>query len=113
MNLPTDRWRTFVVSVFTPLALASQALLAQGTSPAGVPYESMTGEQLYQATCANCHGVDGAGVPQNKLGFDTPPADFSDCNFASREPDWDWIGIAHEGGPLLSATRCPKNNSNW
>ena len=100
MNLPTDRWRTFVVSVFTPLALASQALLAQGTSPAGVPYESMTGEQLYQATCANCHGVDGAGVPQNKLGFDTPPADFSDCNFASREPDWDWIGIAHEGGPL-------------
>jgi hypothetical protein len=60
----------------------------------------MTGEQLYNATCANCHGVDGAGVPQNKLGFDTAPADFSDCSFASREPDGDWIGVAHEGGPL-------------
>lgn len=87
-----------------PLALAlvlitatPPALAAQDT---GTSFAGMTGEQLYEASCANCHGVDGSGVPQDKLGFDTPPADFSDCNFASREPDGDWIGVAHEGGPL-------------
>jgi len=100
MNLRTDRRVTLLAWILAPAALAAPPLSGQGVALDGTPYETMTGEQLYQATCANCHGVDGAGVPQNKLGFDIPPADFSDCRFAAREPDADWIGIAHEGGPF-------------
>ena len=33
------------------------------------------------------------------MGFSTPVPDFTDCDFATREPDSDWIGIAYEGGP--------------
>jgi hypothetical protein len=32
------------------------------------------------------------------VGFDLPLPDFTDCTFATREADSDWIGIAAEGG---------------
>ncbi|WP_372639254.1 cytochrome c [Fodinibius sp.] len=59
-----------------------------------------TGEKLYSEACAACHGVSGKGVAQSQLGFATPVPDFSDCDFASREPDGDWIAVAHQGGPV-------------
>ncbi len=59
-----------------------------------------TGKQLFLESCATCHGADGKGAQQSQLGFDTPPPDFTDCNFATREPDADWIAVAHEGGPV-------------
>ena len=34
------------------------------------------------------------------VGFDTPLPDFTDCQFASREPDPDWVTVVHEGGPV-------------
>ena len=30
---------------------------------------------------------------------------FTDCNFASREPDSDWLAIVHEGGPARGFNR--------
>jgi hypothetical protein len=39
-------------------------------------------------------------VPQHRVGFDLPLPDFTDCSFASREPDADWIAVAHQGGPV-------------
>ena len=68
--------------------------------PPSVAFADMTAEQIYNASCANCHGVTGNGVPQTKLGFTVPPADFTDCNFASREANVDWVAIASEGGPI-------------
>ena len=59
----------------------------------------MTGKELYMQACANCHGADGKGVPTNQLGLQTVPPDFTDCQFANREPDGDWVSIAHQGGP--------------
>ncbi len=59
-----------------------------------------TGEELYRKACATCHGADGKGTPAALLGFDTPLPDFTDCNFATREPDIDWIAVAHQGGPV-------------
>jgi mono/diheme cytochrome c family protein len=59
-----------------------------------------SGEELYLHACASCHGAYGRGVPQSQLGFATPVPDFSDCNFATREPDADWIAVAHQGGPV-------------
>jgi len=34
------------------------------------------------------------------VGFEQPLPDFTDCDFASREPQADWVAVAHEGGPL-------------
>jgi hypothetical protein len=31
--------------------------------------------------------------------------DFTDCSFASREPDADWFAIAHDGGPVRAFDR--------
>lgn len=64
-----------------------------------------TGAELYRETCAACHGLDGRGKEAGALGFDVPTPDFTDCNYASREPDADWVGIAHEGGPLRGFSR--------
>jgi len=57
------------------------------------------GKELYQAACSACHGPDGKGAPQAMVGFEIPLPDFTDCPFASREPDSDWIAITHSGGP--------------
>lgn len=59
-----------------------------------------TGEELYIEACASCHGANGKGTPKDQLGLQVQPPDFTECNFASREPDGDWIAIAHEGGPI-------------
>ncbi len=102
MDLAWTNRTGFAVFVLAAIPVGAQSLVAQRDAATGSPeqYEDLSGEALYQAACANCHGVDGAGVPQPKLGFDTTPADFTDCSFATREPDGDWVGVAHEGGPL-------------
>ncbi len=56
-----------------------------------------SGKQLFEETCAACHGFDGKGAPEFPL--TTPRPDFTDCSFASREPDTDWVAVAHQGGP--------------
>ena len=58
-----------------------------------------SGRAVFQAACASCHGSDGRGAPASLTTLDTPPPDFTDCDFANREPDCDWVGIAYEGGP--------------
>lgn len=58
-----------------------------------------SGKELYMQACANCHGADGKGASIKQLGLQTPPPDFTDCDFASREPDGDWVAVAHQGGP--------------
>lgn len=60
---------------------------------------------VYTAACAACHGDDGRGRTASQLGFETPPPDFTDCDFAAREPDADWAAIAHRGGPVRGFDR--------
>jgi mono/diheme cytochrome c family protein len=89
------QWRWFRgVAAFSILgAVAFPGLLAdQGQA-------ERTGQELYQAACAACHGTYGTGVPESQVGFDVPLPDFTDCSFASREPDGDWLQVAHGGGP--------------
>lgn len=60
---------------------------------------TMSGKQLYDQTCATCHGTNGKGVSKDLLGLQAQPVDFTDCSFASREPDSDFMAVAHQGGP--------------
>jgi mono/diheme cytochrome c family protein len=82
--------------------LAIPALLAGafGLVPAGA-WSQETTRELYEIGCSSCHGRDGAGGDSGTtVAFETPVPDFSDCSFASREPDADWIAVAHAGGPV-------------
>jgi mono/diheme cytochrome c family protein len=58
-----------------------------------------TGADLYKEACAACHGVDGTGQDRSVVGFELALPDFTDCSFATREPDADWLAVAHDGGP--------------
>jgi mono/diheme cytochrome c family protein len=84
-----------------PLALLTAALpaLAQDASSLS-DLSGADGRSIYVAACAACHGADGRGLDRALVGFDEPLPDFTDCSFASREPDADWVIVAHEGGPI-------------
>jgi mono/diheme cytochrome c family protein len=62
-------------------------------------------QEVYRAACATCHAVDGRGSPRSVVGFDAPLPDFTDCAFASGEPDPDWFAVVHEGGPVRALDR--------
>ncbi len=83
------------------LMFAALLVLAPAVTTARAP----TDAHLYQRSCASCHGADGRGRTQEELGFETPVPDFSDCRFASREPDPDWHAVIHEGGPVRAFDR--------
>ncbi len=89
------------VAALLPTGAALTALLiATAAPPADATADpDREGRRIYEATCAACHGMDGTGAPGSQVGFDTPVPDFTDCDFASREPDADWVGVAAEGGP--------------
>lgn len=57
------------------------------------------GKEFYETACMACHGMNGSGAPLSRVGFDLPLPDFTDCTFAPREANTDWIGVAAEGGP--------------
>lgn len=73
------------------------ACLAVGST---APTAAQDGAALYAAGCASCHGADGAGASRDAIAFEDPLPDFRECSFASREPDADWIAVAHAGGPV-------------
>jgi mono/diheme cytochrome c family protein len=90
------------VSAARIVALAAIAALAAGTSAAAAdPADGeRSGRELFAAACASCHGTGGRGAPAATVGFAEPLPDFTDCSFATREPDADWFAVAHDGGPV-------------
>jgi mono/diheme cytochrome c family protein len=96
---------TFVLCVAF-LTAAPQAQSAQPFSRSSDPASSQrTSEELYQVACATCHGQDGKGSPVSTVGFAVPLPDFSDCAFATAEPDADGHAVVHEGGPIRGLDR--------
>jgi mono/diheme cytochrome c family protein len=90
--------RVFVVAA---MVLAARAPVA--AQPAGTG--DSKGQAIYLAACAACHGADGRGMPRDRVGFDTPLPDFTDCGYASPETAADWVAIAHDGGPTRAFDR--------
>jgi mono/diheme cytochrome c family protein len=88
------RW-TVAASLMCIVMLVGTAMRAAAQDVA-----SMDGPSLYDQACASCHGGDGGGVPAERRSFDVEVPDFRDCSFATREPDADWIAVAHQGGPV-------------
>jgi len=88
------RWLNVMVLpilVTTGVALFAGLAVGDGTE--------RSGEQIYKAACATCHGSDGRGRGQHRVGFETALPDFSDCSFSTREPNGDWGSVTAEGGP--------------
>jgi hypothetical protein len=95
------------------LQAAGALLLGATTAMAGGPLTPMrpqashepSGAEIYASACASCHGPDGAGSPAALVAFADPLPDFRDCSFATREPDADWMAVAHDGGPARAFGR--------
>lgn len=89
-----------LTALLTAILVASTAD-AQPTPPDGVP----SGKGLYESACATCHGPDGRGMPRSHVGFDIEVPDFTDCAFATPEPDGDWAAVIQHGGPARAFDR--------
>lgn len=85
-----------------PACLSILLLVGASQAPDAL---AQPGAGLYAESCAACHGSDGRGRSSAELGFATPVPDFTDCDFANREPDADWGAIVHEGGPVRGFDR--------
>jgi mono/diheme cytochrome c family protein len=89
-----------LVATFTAGLVLLTAAAASAQAPA-----TRSAEELYDAGCAHCHGRDGRGVSADRLALPVPLPDFTDCQFAPREPDSDWAAVIHEGGPARAFHR--------
>jgi len=79
------------------------ALMISIAAPAvaGQPARTLTsGDAIYQAGCAGCHGPNGEGAPQTFTAFDRPATfpDFTDCAGTTPELDVDWKATITQGG---------------
>jgi len=92
-------------------AHADQNQAPPPTSLANALPPNATGEQIFLAACATCHGADGKGSPQSVVGFELPLPnghgfpDFNDCATNTVEPLADWMAVAHRGGPIRALDR--------
>jgi hypothetical protein len=82
--------------------LAASLVLLAGAAHA---QDRTSNESLYLTSCATCHGADGTGGMGATVAFAEALPDFTDCSFASREPDADWVAVAHDGGPVRGFSR--------
>jgi mono/diheme cytochrome c family protein len=77
------------------VALAAPALAGQAGAR-----DLTSGDAIYHAGCAGCHGSNGEGAPDTTVGFDKPATfpNFSDCAGTTPELDVDWKATIRDGG---------------
>jgi mono/diheme cytochrome c family protein len=59
-----------------------------------------SGDAIYHAGCAGCHGPNGEGAPDTTVGFDKPRTfpNFTECATTTPELDVDWKATIRDGG---------------
>jgi mono/diheme cytochrome c family protein len=101
----------FLALVCALSAHATPALAQASSSTDAALPANASGEQIFVAACATCHGMDGKGSPPAVVGFDLPLPnghdfpDFTDCATNTVEPLGDWMAVAHRGGPVRALDR--------
>jgi hypothetical protein len=99
MDWKSQRHRpTVAICLAFCLSVVAPAVTSAATQQP-VPAHERTPAAVYRSACLGCHGPDGRGMPQSTTALPLAVPDFSDCNFAVREPDSDWLAIIHQGGP--------------
>ncbi|HEY7443643.1 MAG TPA: cytochrome c [Vicinamibacterales bacterium] len=93
-----------LVGVASVQVLEAQSAPSSSSRSGPLPVER-TGADIYLAACVTCHGPDGTGSPKSVTGLAVPVPDFTDCAFATAEPDPDWEAVVHEGGSIRSLDR--------
>jgi mono/diheme cytochrome c family protein len=88
----------FLIFIFI-MGWVDRAPAIQESQPFKPEVLPQDGKALYEKACMACHGADGRGASPERVGFETPLPDFTDCNFATREGNTDWSAVAAEGGP--------------
>ena len=105
----------YALSGYTTPAFAAQA---SSSLDAALPAHA-TGEQIFVAACATCHGMDGKGSPSAVVGFDLPLPnghdfpDFTDCATNTVEPLGDWGPARILMGALTSLAKRPIISAEW
>jgi hypothetical protein len=85
--------------VATHVVLVGSLAFLPTTADAQDASAARTGRQIYETVCITCHGPEGRGGVNLELEKIVPVPDFTDCAFASREPDRGFVAVAHGGGP--------------
>jgi len=100
-----------VCALLVAFSAQGPALAAQSSSLDAALPANASGEQIFVAACATCHGMDGKGSPSAVVGFDLPLVnghgfpDFTDCATNTAKPLGDWMAVAHRGGPVRALDR--------
>ncbi len=92
-----------VVCLCVALAFSSPAQTVDKTAAASL----QSGEQIFKANCAACHGKDGKGAPQHVRGFKAPETfpDFTRCDQTTPEPNTSWEAVITYGGPFRGSSQ--------
>lgn len=92
--------RRFAILSTCTAALACLLLHARPATAASEDQSQQPdGAALFAANCAACHGESGAGDRKaSDIGFNFQMPNFTDCSFANREADTDWLSSIHRGG---------------
>lgn len=89
---------SFIALPLVLLCAASSVLFGQLESHSSLRLDS--GEQVYKAACAACHGTDGAGTDKSIAGFERPRTfpDFTKCDQTTPEGNSAWKAVIVNGG---------------
>src|SRR4051794_18212767 len=90
-----------IISLLLTLFVASPAVAAQAAR--GLT----SGDAIYRAGCAGCHGPNGEGAADTTVGFDKPATfpNFADCASTTPEVDADWRATIADGGRARGFSR--------
>jgi mono/diheme cytochrome c family protein len=93
MTRTSAKYGTLTLAVVLGAALAADAQTTR------------SGREIYESSCAACHGTDGRGGGAVAADYPLVPPDLTDCAFATREPTSDWEVVTRHGGPARAFSR--------